>query len=140
MPNAQEDYICLQLPIFIFSFFLAFQPCCSKMDTVQTDSSGLPSTDPSPSPQLPQMLDRNPTLTTNDRDIETIPRSCGDASGLAEGNVTVDSTASEDDEVQFVFSVPRRRRKKRKRYGHVPHLHAMLSESIDLAPLASLRV
>lgn len=110
------------------------------MDVVQAETSGLPSPDPSPSLQLPELPAQNLPPKTNVRDTETIPRSCGDISNHPEENITTDPTPSQDDEVQFVFSVPRRRRKKRKRYGDMPRLHAMLIRFIGLVPLASHRV
>jgi hypothetical protein len=126
-------------PFSIFASF-GFSTLFFAMDMVQAETSGLPSTDPSPSLQLPQFPAQNLPPKTNVKDIETIPRSCGDISGLPEGNVTIDPTASQDDEVQFVFSVPRRRRKKRKRCGDIPRLHAMLIGFIGLAPLVNHRV
>jgi hypothetical protein len=56
-----------------------------------------------------------------DRAIEAASHSCGNISGHSQENEAANATEIEDDEVQFVFSVPRRKKKKRKRYYRITY-------------------
>lgn len=65
----------------------------------------------------------------DDKATDAVLRSCNsDISTHFQENETAYSTEIEDDEVQFIFSVPRRRRKKRKRYRLIsPQLRSILT-------------
>lgn len=55
-------------------------------------------------------------LKASDVEIENGLQSCSNISGHCQENVIMNPAESESDEVQFVFSVPRRKKRKRKRY------------------------
>lgn len=70
---------------------------------------------PVPLPQLPLRIpDQHPGV--DDKLIEAASHSFSDISDHLQEIEAANATEIEDDEVQFVFAVPRRKKKKRKRY------------------------
>jgi hypothetical protein len=83
----------------------------------QEDNDDLPDTPSLILPQLDHVPSKDQPSRASDRAIESVLHKCGDTSGYCQVNAAINPTQIEDEEVQFVFSVPRRKRKKRKRYS-----------------------
>lgn len=83
----------------------------------QEDMIVLPSTDISQpltlSVHFPTQIRASGAIS---RDTETASQSYGNIPGPCQENTIKNHSEYDDDEVQFVFSVPRRKRKKRKWY------------------------
>lgn len=101
-------------PLIIF-----FAAKMAREETVDLPTTGAPQPLPQ-SVHFPALI--RPSGTT-DGVINTASQSCGNAPGTGQENIAINHSELDDDEVQFVFSVPRRKRKKRKRYHGLPYSH-----------------
>jgi hypothetical protein len=130
----QNYYIFLNLPILFLASFLTLWDCSFlAMAMAQEGTIDRPSARLQPSPQHAQCPDQYQPSKTGNRERDIVSQNCGEIGSHFQENTGVDDANNLDDEVQFVFSVPRRRRKKRKRYGgDLSHLHAMLTNFIGL--------
>jgi hypothetical protein len=125
LPGATHSLSCFFLALWYY-FFLT-------MAMAQEGTIDLPSTRHLPSPQHTQCPDQYQPSKKDNRAREIVSQNCGEVGSHYQENARVDAANNLDDEVQFVFSVPRRRRKRRKRYdGDFSHLHAMLTVFIGL--------
>lgn len=103
-------------PTSIFASFWLFNHI-STVKMAQEENDDLPDTPSVILPQLDHLPSKDQHSRASDRAIESVLHKCGDTSGYCQVNAAINPTQIEDEEVQFVFSVPRRKRKKRKRYS-----------------------
>lgn len=126
----QKYYIFLKMPILIRFFLLALQVSVFVMAQEEGFSplgeSAMPSFQPT------QFCGLNELPDTNTQSIDTASQSCEEVSSPARLPTTLGPAEVNDDEVQFVFSVPRRRKKKRKRYDEPSLCHIMIQALIDM--------
>jgi hypothetical protein len=81
------------------------------------ETANLPTTDiPQLVPQSTHFLHKTKPSRANGGSVEAASQSCGTSPGPCQENAVINQAEIEDDEVQFVFSLPRRKRKKRKGY------------------------
>jgi hypothetical protein len=71
---------------------------------------------PQPVPQSTHFPHKTKPSGANGGPVETASQSSGTSPGPCQENAVINHVEIEDDEVQFVFSLPRRKRKKRKGY------------------------
>jgi hypothetical protein len=98
----------------------------------QEDMIVLPPTDISqplsPSVHFPTQIRASGAIS---RDTETASQGYGNIPGPCQENTIQNHSEDDDDEVQFVFSVPRRKRKKRKWYYGLLYSSWLFSNQLD---------